>query len=382
LQEQEINMIIGINASRARSGGAVAHLIGLVNNISISHLPPKSKIHIWGYGTLLDKLPSKPWLIKHSPLMLEKSIIYQLYWERYLFPRLLNKQNVDILLNVDAGSVCRFKPSITMSRDMLSYEPGEIERFGFSKARLRLWLLRHIQNASLQHANGAIFLTQYASNVIQASCGNLPHIAVIPHGVGENFRGLKKEPYSSKKTVNCIYVSNAAPYKHQWMVVKAVAKLRNEGYDIKLTLIGGGKGKAQNRLMLEIQQSDPEGSFVKQEEFVPHSQLPEYLARADIYLFASSCENMPNTLVEGMAAGLPIACSNRGPMPEVLRDSGVYFDPENPDSIAQSLRVLLNSEEERQKYGHKAAKYAREYSWERCAHETLNFIFDTYKRLP
>lgn len=374
-------MIIGINASRARSGGAVAHLIGLVNNISISHLPPKSKIHIWGYGTLLDKLPSKPWLIKHSPLMLEKSIIYQLYWERYLLPKQLNKEKADILLNVDAGSTCRFQPSITMSRDMLSYEPGEIERFGFSKARLRLWLLRHIQNASLRHANGAIFLTQYASNVIQASCGKLPHIAIIPHGVGENFRDLKKEPYSTKKPVNCIYVSNAAPYKHQWMVVKAVAELRNEGYNIKLTLIGGGTGKAQDRLILEMQQSDPKGSFVKQEAFVPHNQLPEHLAKADLYIFASSCENMPNTLVEGMAAGLPIACSNRGPMPEVLRDAGVYFDPEHPDSIAQSLRILLDSEEQRKQYGLKAAEYAREYSWQRCARETIAFITDTYRKV-
>jgi glycosyltransferase involved in cell wall biosynthesis len=372
-------MIIGINASRARSGGAVAHLIGLVNNISISHLPPKSKIHIWGYGTLLDKLPSKHWLIKHRPLMLEKSIIYQLYWERYILPKQLNKERADILLNVDAGSTCRFQPSITMSRDMLSYEPGEIERFGFSKARLRLLLLLHAQNASLRHANGVVFLTQYASNVIQTSCGKLPNVAIVPHGVGENFRSLKKD-YSITNTINCIYVSNAAPYKHQWMVIKAVAKLKGEGYDVKLTLIGGGKGKAQVRLLNEMQQSDPEGVFVKQEAFVPHNQIPVYLAKADIYLFASSCENMPNTLVEGMAAGLPIACSNRGPMPEVLRDAGVYFDPENPDSIAQSLHGLLESAEKRKQYGQKAAKYAREYSWQRCAHETLNFIIHTHKK--
>ena len=35
---------------------------------------------------------------------------------------------------------------------------------------------------------------------------------------------------------------------------------------------------------------------------------------------------MPNTLVEAMASGLPIACSDRGPMPEVLGDGGVLFD--------------------------------------------------------
>jgi len=46
-----------------------------------------------------------------------------------------------------------------------------------------------------------------------------------------------------------------------------------------------------------------------------------------------------NILVEAMASGLPIACSNRGPMPEVLGDAGVYFDPEDPHDIARALRT-------------------------------------------
>ena len=79
--------------------------------------------------------------------------------------------------------------------------------------------------------------------------------------------------------------------------------------------------------------------------FVPHDDLPSLLAGADLFVFASSCENMPNTLVEAMAIGLPIACSDRGPMPEVLRDGGVYFDPENPESIAAAIETLIRDPE-------------------------------------
>ena len=50
-------------------------------------------------------------------------------------------------------------------------------------------------------------------------------------------------------------------------------------------------------------------------------------------IFASSCESSSCVLIENMASGLPIACSNRGPMPEVLKDGGVYFDPEKPIDI-------------------------------------------------
>ena len=44
-----------------------------------------------------------------------------------------------------------------MSRDMLSYEPGEIERYGWTKARIRLYLLRLVQNRSLKRSDGVIF---------------------------------------------------------------------------------------------------------------------------------------------------------------------------------------------------------------------------------
>src|SRR5690606_24895104 len=127
--------------------------------------------------------------------------------------------------------------------------------------------------------------------------------------------------------------SNAAPYKHQWHVVEAIAKARAQGADLSLFLVGGGKGAAQQRLEDAIKRHDPKGEFVKQVEFLEHAKIPAVIAEADVFVFASSCENLPITLLEGMAAGLPIACSDRGPMPEVLQDGGAYFDPEDPEAI-------------------------------------------------
>ena len=92
-------------------------------------------------------------------------------------------------------------------------------------------------------------------------------------------------------------------------------------------------------------------------------------------MFASSCENMPIILLEGMASGLPIACSHRGPMPEVLCGAGVYFDPENADEIAATLRQLIDDPELRRRCAEGAfAKAQAYYSWERCARETFTFL--------
>jgi glycosyltransferase involved in cell wall biosynthesis len=264
-----------------------------------------------------------------------------------------------------------------MSRDMLSYEPGEIERFGISRARLRLILLRHMQNRSLKKADGVIFLTRHAAKIIQESAGSLAPIAFIPHGVGADFKKQTPRhlwPTNGERPIRCLYVSNAALYKHQWNVVAAVAALRGRGHDVQLTLAGGGSGRAQQLLDRQIAASDPGRSFVELLGFIPPGDLPQLLANADLFVFASSCENMPNTLVEAMAVGLPIACSDRGPMPEVLRDGGVYFDPEDAQSISAAMEKVIASPDLRGSIARRAKALSEQYSWARCAAETWKFL--------
>lgn len=376
-------MILGINACRARSGGGVAHLVGMLREANPTEFGI-SLVHVWSYAKLVAALQDAPWLVKHLSPQLERSLFHQLWWERRALPGALRQAGCSILLNVDAGSVCRFRPAITMSRDMVSYEPGEIERYGVSKARLRLIALRYIQNASLRSADGAVFLTRYAARIIQQSCGPLRNVAYIPHGVSEVFRTVDRNqswPVMGERPVRCLYVSNALPYKHQWHVVEAVARLRQRGLDLQLELVGGGEGKARARLETQIAISDPGGAFVSQREFVRPDALPEILSKADLFVFASSCENMPNTLLEAMAAGLPIACSNRGPMPEVLDDGGVYFDPEDPDSIAAAIEDLIVDHRKRTRLAARAKQLSLQYSWARSARETFSFITQVAQRI-
>lgn len=372
----EPGAILGINACRARSGGGIAHLVGMLGEVNPAEFGIRA-VHVWGYAALLAALPEAKWIVKHYPPELEYSLLHQLWWERFTLPRELAKTKCSILLNVDAGSVCRFRPAVTMSRDMLSYEPGEIERYGFSKERLRLIALRYVQNTSLKAADGAVFLTRYAGRLIQQSCGPLSNISYIPHGVGQAFQAIEPSgswPEIGERPIRCLYISNTAPYKHQWHVVRAVAQLRQQGFDLQLELVGGGEGKAQKRLVSEVTVSDPDRTFVTQRKFLPQHTLPDFLAQADLFVFASSCENMPNTLVEAMAAGLPISCSSRGPMPEVLEDGGVYFDPEDPDSIAAAIKDLVTNSGKRTQLASRAKELSRQYSWGRCARETFSFI--------
>lgn len=375
-------IILGIDASRNRSGGAKAHLIGILTECD----PAKhgiQTIHVWAFRALLDQLPDHPWLIKHNPKSLEQSLIKQLWWQATALEGDIKSAGCDILFTTDASTLCRSRPMVVLSQDMLSYEPGVMRYFGYGLARLRLLAILVLQNLAFRRAAGVIFLTRYAAKVIQQSCGALPSIAYIPHGVDAAFKqsqAVNSWPEAGKRPIRCIYVSNAEMYKHQWVVVEAILLLRKRGHNLTLSLVGGGKGPAQQLLQETIAISDPEGVFVEQLEFLPHADLPALLADADLFVFASSCENMPVTLVEAMAVGLPIACSNRGPMPAVLADGGVYFDPEDAGSIADAIEQIIQSPALRLAVAQRAKALSQQYNWKRCADETLAFVTETYLR--
>jgi len=371
-----MNLVVGIDASRNRSGGAIAHLVGILSEGNPLAYGIR-EVHIWSYNALLDAVPDAPWLVKHNPPELERSLIHQVWWQFQALSKAAKQSKCSLLFTTDASTVCRFRPMVVMSQDMLSYEPGMMRNFGITKARLRLIALLVIQSQAMRSANGVIFLTRYAAKVIQQVTGKLDRVAIIPHGVGQAF--IKQNPSrlwpgNGSRTIRCLYVSKAAMYKHQWVVVRAVAALRRQGYNLQLVLAGGGAGRAQKLLDAEIAVSDPDGSFIELIGFVPPTEMPQLLMRADIFVFASSCENLPITLLEAMACGLPIACSNRGPMPEVLADGGVYFDPEDSESISAAIENIITHADLRMSFTKQAKTLSEQYSWARCAAETWDFL--------
>jgi len=376
-------LIVGVDASRNRSGGSEAYLIGILSAVNPLDFGIKV-VHLWAPESLLNKLEDYKWLIKHSPKELRQSLIKQIWWQATKLSHEATSSGCDIMFTTDASTLCRFKPMIVLSQDMLSYEPGVMRHLGFTSKRIRALAILFVQNYAFRFSDGVIFLTEYASKVIQKSTGLLSHVKCIPHGVGLNFRSIQLNylwPQDAIDPIRCIYVSNAEMYKHQWVVVEALSILRAHGHNITLQLIGGGVGKAQKLLDKSIKKFDPNVSFIEILNFIPHNKVPEYLSKSHIFIFASSCENMPITLIEGMSSGLPIACSDRGPMPEVLQDGGVYFDPEDCNSIVIAIEKIIYNQPLREEISERAKSLSNQYSWQRCADQTWTFIVDTYREL-
>jgi glycosyltransferase involved in cell wall biosynthesis len=105
--------------------------------------------------------------------------------------------------------------------------------------------------------------------------------------------------------------------------------------------------------------------------YVDHDDLPALHAASSGFVFSSACENAPMTLIEALACGSPIACSDAASMPEICGEAALYFDPYDPADIATALRTLVTSPERRSDLSAAALERASAFSWSRAAEQTL-----------
>ncbi len=366
-------MNILIDASRNRSGGAISHILGILNDGINPNIYGINKVYIYSYSKLLNRINDKPWLHKVNHAFLEKSIIHQIFWQIFILPQFFKKKKIEVCLYTDASAFVRIKNSIVMSRDMLSFEPGHIKLFPKFKDRLRLKIIGWLQVRSMRRAKNVVFLTKYAQTIISKYTGNLNSTSIIPHGLKNNFINVWKNRTEINNPISIIYVSNASYYKHHINVLKAVKEIYKMGIDVKLNLIGANVGAASDNLQQAIKIEDAE-NYVRTTKFMNVNEIVDELKSADIGVFASSCENMPNTLVEMMGSGIPIACSNRGPMLEVLGTNNFTFNPFKSNEIFNVLMDMINNYENAKLHGQICSETSKKFSWLRCSQETFKNI--------
>jgi glycosyltransferase involved in cell wall biosynthesis len=371
-------MRLCIDASNLRLGGGVTHLVELLRSADAPRFGFET-VFVWACRATLAEIDERPWLVKRSAAVLEKHFLRRALWQQRALGALARRDGCDLIFAPGGTFATPFRPIVTMCRNMLPFDLSEMARYGVSLQGLRFLLLRFAQARSFKRASGTIFLTRFAYDAVTALIGGLEGpVPIIPHGIDARFfapahaSGGADAP--GARPLEIVYVSIIDHYKHQDSVARAVTALAARGHALRLTLIGPSYPPALRRLRATLGEVDPRGETVRYLGSMAHSEIHAAYARADIGLFASSCENMPNILLEQMAAGLPIACSNRGPMPEILQDGGVYFDPQSVAEIGAAILALAGDAALRASKARRAQELARQYSWERCAAETFAFL--------
>ena len=108
--------------------------------------------------------------------------------------------------------------------------------------------------------------------------------------------------------------------------------------------------------------------------FFPGSDLPDLYCGADLFVFPTLYEGFGLPVLEAMACGVPVACSNISSIPEVAGDAAVLFDPYDEEAIADAMRRLLEDPALRDRYARKGLERNKQFTWAKAAERTLEVI--------
>ncbi|KFF00356.1 hypothetical protein IX39_06780 [Chryseobacterium formosense] len=374
-------MVLGIDATNIRTGGGLTHLLEI-----LQHGNPKlvgfDEVVVWSNHQTLSKLPDKEWIKKETHSLLNKTFILSFIFQIFYLSKLANKRNVDVLFVPGGTFLGTFRNIVSMSQNMLPFEREEQNRFPNWKTRLRFKVLYYTQSLTFKKSKAIIFLTHYAKNFIAKKIKLEKKFQIIPHGINLDFLKMpekqnKIENYSIADPFKLIYVSIVTVYKHQWNVAQAVIRLRREGYPVQLDLVGGFTEESLLKLN-KVMGLDTD-NCINYKGLIPYEKLESIYKNADAFVFASSCENLPIILIEAMTSGLPVASSNMGPMPEVLKDGGFYFNPLDVDSIYQAIKKMLDDEKQRYEKSLISFNNSNSYTWKECSDHTFRFLSEIAK---
>jgi alpha-1,3-rhamnosyl/mannosyltransferase len=205
-------------------------------------------------------------------------------------------------------------------------------------------------------------------------------IDIITEGADSQFRVIDgaeassrvRERHSIPETPDLlIYVGGFNRHKNVLRLLEAMPRVIARRPTTHLALVGSTAGAGFWDDVPELRAfvaSDPTlRAHVHFTGRVPDPELVDLLNSAAALVFPSLWEGFGLPAVEAMACGVPVLASDRGSLPEVVGDAGLFFDPMEPRAISDCLIRFLEDADGRTTLAAAALARSRQYSWSRAA---------------
>ena len=367
-----------IDASRNRSGGAIVYIKNFIKNLNLNSSKIE-KVILFSYKDLLKQISNRSFLIKYSHPFIEKNILFQIIWQIIYLPIFLKKNKNNILFSTSSTSFCKYKPSIVLNQDILSFDEQTLSKIPFGLDKIRLYVIKLVQIWAMNNATKVIFLSKFSKKIISKSLNKNKNYEIIYHGIDTKLLKLKKKKtkditwdYKKKNKIKLIYVSPLDHYKNHSTVAKAYTRLKKKYSNLEIRFIGNYNHnlKLYNNIINE-------NYFITKKNFIGkvNSKIVlSYIYSSDIFIFASSAETFGITLLEGMALGMPIVCSYKSSLPEILKDGGIYFDPNNDYQLACQIEKFIKNINLRKIKSKRALNLASRYKWDHNVRQFCNLV--------
>lgn len=352
-----------VNALHAKSGGGVTFL----NNL----LPKLAEMQDFELHLLVTERQYKNFSciqdsVRLHIVPLSDNVLRLLLWEQFVLPLVAYNMSVDVVLSPANYGPLLQRPHLIVLQNSLAV--GACEK-RWSK-KLYWSALSLMTTASLLCANTAVAVSKY----VALTTTRLPspirsHIPVIYHGVSTVFHPSDDAAEDFLLAVGDLYVQ-----KNFETLIKALPAVFEKNPTLHLKIAGRPLDKEYTQNLYDlIDRLNIKDKII----FLGHcyaDEIAELYRKCVVFVFPSVEESFGMPVVEAMASGCAIACSNAAAMPEIAEDSVRYFNPLSSTEIAAAIQDFLVDPDLRAEYRRRAIERAKCFRWETAARQFAELL--------
>jgi len=240
--------------------------------------------------------------------------------------------------------------------------------------------LRRLSRASVSRAAQVIAVSRQTADDLAACFGVAPgKITVVHNGVAAAFRPDSAAAVAQFRNRQglppryLLYLGTLEPRKNLELLLHAFARWRAMtapgNCEVHLVL-AGAKGWYYDTIFAQVDALKL-ADVVHFPGFVPAAELPDWYRAAEAFVYPSRFEGFGLPVLEAMACGTPVLCSNTASLREVAGDAAVTFPPADETALAHAIELLTSQPQLAGRLRDLGLQQAARFSWQRCAAETV-----------
>ncbi len=227
---------------------------------------------------------------------------------------------------------------------------------------------------SVQRADHVLADSQATKDDLVALYNTPPDkITVLLSGVDARFKRVDdgveimttRKKYGIGTRPYILTLGTVQPRKNYSRVIQALARLREQNYDLDLVIVGG-RGWLEDPIYATIHDTGMQ-DFVHLAGFADDEDLPTLYSGAACFAFPSLYEGFGLPVLEAMACGTPVATSNISSLPEVAGNAALTVNPYDLDAITRSIQRLIDDATLRDELVQKGYERVKQFTWTAAA---------------
>ncbi|MDP3971186.1 MAG: glycosyltransferase family 1 protein [bacterium] len=379
--------VIGIDASRAnikKRTGTEWYIFNLLNQLKDIIPQDNYKVILYTKEPLLEDLLPLPknWenvVLRWSPKLMwtqiRMSIAMLRFWSRpdilfipaHTIPIIHPKRSVYVAHDLGFENSPELYANSYIGGSIVNFI---VRVFTFGKySTSELDYHRWSMNFAAKHASKIITISEFTKSELKSRYQIEDSKILVVHN-GFSSHEYHPVPDTNNQKQYILYIGRLEHKKNIVNLIKAFNILRNK-YKLNHQLyLVGSPGNGYENIKSEILKHNLH-DVVQELGYVEQDKMNVLMNDASLFIFPTNYEGFGIPILEALATGTTVVCSDIPPLKEVCEDACIYFNHHDPESIAAKMNSAINlSEIDRKQLSDVGFERVKFFSWQKCADKT------------